>query len=217
MKIGSDAVLMGSLLDINRNSHSALEIGTGSGVISLMLAQRYSQTNFTSIEIDLDSSQQAEENFKNSIFSDRIKLVSVDFLSFDSQQKYDLILSNPPYFYHSLKNDNHQKSVARHIDWEIFVKWLDKCIDLSDLHTEIAFILPVEAFEKTNSYLTAKGFHLTKDISIKSFSDSDIIRKLSTWQMKATTLQETEFIIYEAEKQHSQQYIQALKDYLIIF
>lgn len=217
MKIGSDAVLMGSILEIDSTKESALEIGTGSGVISLMLAQRFAQLKIKSIEIDSDSAEQACLNFNNSPFSNRITVDNTDFLKHEFNEKFDLIFSNPPYFYHSLKNDNQQKSIARHISWELFCEWLDKIVELSHSNTQIALILPVEAFDKTNNYLSNKGFYLIKDCYIKSFENSAAIRKLSTWSQNSADLISSEFIIYKSEKVHSDQYINALKDFLIIF
>lgn len=217
MKIGSDAVLMGSLLNVDTSKISALEIGTGTGVISLMLAQRFNHLKIKALEIDIDSAEQAALNFNNSPFSNRITIEHTDFLKLECNEKFDLIFSNPPYFYHSLKNDNQQKSIARHISWDLFSEWLDKMHELSHSHTEITLILPVDAFDKTNEYLSNKGLHLINDCHIKSFDDTEVIRKLSTWCYNPAELNESEFIIYATEKVHSDQYINALRDYLIIF
>lgn len=217
MKIGSDAVLMGALLPIKSETKLALEIGTGSGVIAMMLAQRHPNLKINAIEIDANSYNQATENFSKSIFSNRLIALNLDLLTVDESQKYDCIFSNPPYFYHSLKNDNQQKSIARHIDWHDFKLWLDKINQITHNSSELSFILPIEAFERINKYLSSLGFNLSFDCSIKSFEHSDIIRKLCTWtKAKAETIQ-SDFVIYQSEKVHSDQYIQALKDYLIIF
>ncbi len=217
MKIGSDAVLMGSLLNVSDNSVTALEIGTGSGVISMMLCQRFPQLRINALEIDHDSALQASGNFSNSDFINKPSLENVDFLDIKIDLKYDIIFSNPPYFYHSLKNDNEQKSIARHISWDIFCSWLEKVNDLSHLYTEFSLILPLEAFNKTNEYLITIGFHLIYDCSIKSFENSGVIRKLSTWRKTHKPIETSEFVIYKSEKVHSDQYIDVLKDFLIIF
>lgn len=217
MKIGSDAVLMGALLPVKSESKLALEIGTGSGVIALMMAQRYPDLKIDAIEIDTDSYNQASENFSRSIFSNRVIALNLDLLTIDESQKYDCIFSNPPYFYHSLKNDNQQKSIARHIDWQDFKLWLDKINQITHDSSELSFILPVDSYERINEYLSLLGFNLIFDCSIKSFENSDVIRKLSTWTRVKTEIIQADFVIYQSEKVHSNQYIQALKDYLIIF
>jgi tRNA1Val (adenine37-N6)-methyltransferase len=217
MKISSDAVLMGSLLYVSTNASTALEIGTGSGVISLMLIQRYPLMNIKALEIDVDSALQAAENFSNSSFINKPEIDNIDFLSIDINHQYDLIFSNPPYFYHSLKNEDQQKSIARHISWQLFANWLDKMNELSHSSTEISLILPVEAFDKTDEYLINLGYQLIYDCSVRSFEGSAVIRKLSTWTKANKDIVQSEFVIYKSEKTHSDQYIEALKDFLIIF
>jgi tRNA1Val (adenine37-N6)-methyltransferase len=217
MKISSDAVLMGSLLNVSTNASTALEIGTGSGVISLMLIQRYPLLNIKALEIDVDSAIQAAENFSNSSFIKKPEIDNIDFLSIDINHPYDLIFSNPPYFYHSLKNEDQQKSIARHISWQLFANWLDKMNELSHSSTEISLILPVEAFDKTDEYLSNLGYQLIYDCSVRSFEGSAVIRKLSTWTKANKDIVQSEFVIYKSEKTHSDQYIEALKDFLIIF
>jgi len=217
MKISSDAVLMGSLLNVSTNASTALEIGTGSGVISLMLIQRYPLMNIKALEIDVDSALQAAENFSNSSFINKPEIDNIDFLSIDINHQYDLIFSNPPYFYHSLKNEDQQKSIARHISWQLFANWLDKMNELSHSSTEISLILPVEAFDKTDEYLINLGYQLIYDCSVRSFEGSAVIRKLSTWTKANKDIVQSEFVIYKSEKTHSDQYIEALKDFLIIF
>jgi tRNA1Val (adenine37-N6)-methyltransferase len=217
MKISSDAVLMGSLLNLSTNASTALEIGTGSGVISLMLIQRYPLMNIKALEIDVDSAIQAAENFSNSSFINKPEIDNIDFLSIDINHQYDLIFSNPPYFYHSLKNEDQQKSIARHISWQLFANWLDKMNELSHSSTEISLILPVEAFDKTDEYLSNLGYQLIYDCSVRSFEGSAVIRKLSTWTKANKDIVQSEFVIYKSEKTHSDQYIEALKDFLIIF
>lgn len=217
MKIGSDAVLMGALLSLKSDRKFALEIGTGSGVIALMIAQRNPELEIDAIEIDAASHEQATENFSKSIFSNRIKASNIDLLELDETHKYDAIFSNPPYFYHSLKNDNQQKSIARHIDWLDFKLWLDKVNRITHDSSELSFIVPLEAFERINEYLSELGFNLSFDCSIRSFEHSEIIRKLCTWTKAKAETNQIDFVIYQSEKVHSDQYIQALKDYLIIY
>lgn len=217
MKIGSDAVLMGALLSLKSDRKFALEIGTGSGVISQMIAQRHPELEIDAIEIDAASHEQAAENFSKSIFSNRIKARNIDLLELDETHKYDAIFSNPPYFYNSLKNDNQHKSIARHIDWLDFKSWLDKVNRITNLNSELSFIVPLEAFERINTYLLELGFNLSFDCSIRSFEHSEVIRKLCTWTKAKAETDQIDFVIYQSEKVHSDQYIQALKDYLIIY
>ena len=111
--VGTDGVLLGACTDIS-NVSSVLEIGSGTGLISLMLAQR-SSADITTIEPDYESFIQTCENVGQSAWQTRIKVINTDLQSFDpGSQKFDLIVTNPPYFSDSLKSPDPRKSAARH-------------------------------------------------------------------------------------------------------
>ncbi|MDB5138484.1 MAG: methyltransferase protein, partial [Mucilaginibacter sp.] len=106
MKINTDGVLLGAIIEAN-GSERVLDIGTGTGVIALMLAQKYVNAKIDAVEIDADAAQTAERNFKGSPFAERLKLYASGFESYFDQCpdcKYDLILSNPPFYIDSLKS-----------------------------------------------------------------------------------------------------------------
>ena len=113
MKVGTDGVLAGALAPVGNYQH-ILDVGTGSGLIALMLAQRCLEAQLTAIEIDDEAAVQAEENFANSPWKERIHLVHGDFNEFAPDTKFDLIISNPPYFTDALKAPDHQRTLARH-------------------------------------------------------------------------------------------------------
>lgn len=156
MKVGTDSVLLGSWADLNGASH-ILDIGTGSGLIAIMAAQR-SNAIITAIDIDKDCYLQASDNFSNSAWSERLFCIHAglaDFVKSDivNDTHYDHIISNPPWFTQSLKSDNHSRNRARHND------------DLP----------PEELIHSAASLLTEKGrFSL-----IIPFSDKDYITNLS--------------------------------------
>lgn len=115
MKVGTDGVLIGSWADTEGVS-KALDIGTGSGLIAIMLAQRNSDCLIDAVEIDRESYIQVGENVNRCPWKTRIRVHHNDFQEFASQSKtcYDLIVSNPPYFHNSLPNPAPQRSAARH-------------------------------------------------------------------------------------------------------
>lgn len=113
MKVGTDAMLLGSLVMADRPDQ-ILDIGSGTGVISLMMAQRFAEANICGIELDDASANESRENFQNSPWSDRLSIVSSDLLEFKFKQKFDLIVSNPPYYQSRLENQDARKSQARH-------------------------------------------------------------------------------------------------------
>ncbi len=124
MKINTDGVLLGAIADAE-NPGTILDIGTGTGVIALMLAQRFITAKVDAVEIDSDAAQTAERNFKNSPFADRLTVYALGFESFFDQfpgKKYDLIISNPPFYIDSLKSPGAKKALAKHTDIDFFEK-----------------------------------------------------------------------------------------------
>jgi len=114
MKVGTDGVLLGAWID-TENTTRILDIGTGTGLLALMLAQR-SDALIDAIEIEENACIQAAENVANSKWRERINVIHQALQDFYPAEKYDLIVSNPPYFLHSLKNPDTAKKTARHTD-----------------------------------------------------------------------------------------------------
>jgi tRNA1Val (adenine37-N6)-methyltransferase len=123
MKVGVDGVLLGAWADC-RNAGYILDAGTGSGLIALMLAQR-SNAIIHAIDIDENSCNQAEINFTNSPFHDRLSVEHISFQNYFPPVRYDLIVSNPPYFANSLKSPDKNRNLARHDEFlpiEVLIK-----------------------------------------------------------------------------------------------
>lgn len=115
LKVGTDAVLLGAAMTIRPTDRNALDVGTGTGVIALMAAQR-SKAYIEAIDIDGPSVAEAAYNFKCSPWADRLRAIDADLRTFGPDSEFDLIFSNPPYFEDSLKNPDARESAARHTD-----------------------------------------------------------------------------------------------------
>lgn len=115
MKVGTDSVLLAAWINI-RKPDFILDIGTGTGILSLLMAQRYTEAKITALEISKEAIKDAQENVKNSPWSDRIKITEGDFCQFESELKFDLIICNPPYFENSLHSPSMPRNKARHSD-----------------------------------------------------------------------------------------------------
>lgn len=123
MKVGTDGVLLGAWATVEGDCR-ILDVGTGSGLIALMAAQRSAEADIVAIDIDSGAARQARENVAASPWSDRIRVVMADLVSWHSDELFDHILSNPPYFADSLPSPDVQRSVARHtskLDYEALV------------------------------------------------------------------------------------------------
>ena len=115
MKVGTDGVLLGAWTDVS-SSQQILDIGTGTGLIALMLAQRNVTAHITAIDIDEEAIEQAQGNIAASPWKNRIEVMKQDFCQYSANRLFDTIVSNPPYFNQSLKGPDSQRNTARHTD-----------------------------------------------------------------------------------------------------
>ena len=147
MKVGTDAMLLGSFIQPNQKGN-CLEIGTGTGVISLMIAQRSSEIKITALDIDFESLEEAIQNFQNSPWKDRIEGVLGDFLDFSTIEKFDLIVSNPPYFENGLLNESKRKASTRHEASLPLINLFQKSKELLTENGVFVLIIPSPSAQK---------------------------------------------------------------------
>lgn len=220
MKINTDGVLLGALADVDSKSRIC-DIGTGTGVISLMLAQRNQESLIDAVDIDIQASLTASQNFQNSLFRNRLRCHHASFLDFfenHTQYKYDLIVSNPPFFLNSLKSSGEKKNLAKHTDEAFFIDLLRVCAGRLTSSGVIQIVVPVEISVFLQHL--AKDYHLctSEIVLIKSFDNKEAFRHILKFQQQTVNqVAETDFVIYAREKEYSLQYITALKDFFTIF
>jgi tRNA1Val (adenine37-N6)-methyltransferase len=217
MKINTDGVLLGAYVQAN-NPYRILDIGTGTGVIALMLAQRFQDANIDAVEIDIEAYQTSLDNFKNSPFASRIQGNLGSFEDLQVANKYDLIVSNPPFYTNSLHNPDARKKIARHADFDFFKKLLDFAkTNLSD-KGQLDLILPNELAEYVINEGKRQGLHLIKLVAIKSFSDSEVIRNIISLSRQTTeAFKKEEFVIYQEKSVYSEAYRTILKPFFLAF
>ena len=156
MKVGTDGVLLGAWCPVDSRASSSkssksfkgfkvLDVGTGSGLIALMLAQRIQETQITAIDIDTGAAAQAQYNFSISPWADRLSCQQTALQEVEGEGIYDLIVSNPPYFQDSLKNPNNQRAMARHTDTLSYEELVKHSARLLKEEGMLALVLPIEA------------------------------------------------------------------------
>jgi tRNA1Val (adenine37-N6)-methyltransferase len=210
MKVGTDAVLLGSWIQPNGSTH-ILDIGTGTGVIALMLAQK-TNASIVGIDIDVSATQQAQENVDESKFKNSITLFNTSFQDYvkTTALKFQLIVSNPPFFEQSLKSSDEKRSNARHADVLPFDDLLDGVIKLLDDKGKFCLILPTLEAEKFRNMAQKKGLYLSKLLRVKSRVDKDTDKRhLMQFEFTPTEFSE-ETISIEEDERHS--YTQAYKE-----
>ena len=149
MKVGTDGVLLGAWCPIQienpSNTFNILDIGTGSGLIALMLAQRAPYALITAIDIDQKAVEQAQYNFSISPWKERLECHLSALQQVEGEELFDLIVSNPPYFQDSLKNPDNQRAMARHTDTLSYEELLSNSARLLKQQATLALVLPIEA------------------------------------------------------------------------
>lgn len=219
MKVNTDAVLLAALVSAN-DPTQILDVGTGTGVISMMLSQRYGEAFIDAVEIDEKAAATAAANFANSPFSCRLKLYSSSIENYFEEysgKKYDLIISNPPFFLNSLKSGDPVKGVARHTNNLFF----DDLISCSAHHLSengsLVLILPLTTADVVKNIAATAGFGIQSEMLIHSFDFSEPHRTILAFVLGSGKQEIQKFVIYKQNKVYSDEYAHLLKDFLTIF
>ncbi len=218
MKVGTDSVLLGSWVNTD-NIKSILDIGTGTGIIALMLAQK-SGAYIDAIDIDENAAIQAAENAKQSIWKDRIFIhhIALQKFEFESNKKYDLIVSNPPYFVDSSKAIEESRTNARHTDQLAYADLLNGVLKLLNTTGKFYVILPTKEGELFRDMAEERKLFLTKLTRVKTRSDKSEKRLLMRFEFIRKTFSE-DVIVIEQDERHSYtpEYKALTKDYYLGF
>jgi tRNA1Val (adenine37-N6)-methyltransferase len=216
-KVGTDGVLLGAYAAVEGKKR-ILDIGAGTGVISLMIAQR-SDAEIVSIEPDYESFLQTEENVSQCNWKSRIKVINADLHSYNpGEEKFDLIVTNPPYFNNSLKNPDHRKSSARHTDSLSSAGLLSGVARLLDNTGIFQLIMPYVEGTIFIAEAQEYGFYCNNILKIKPLPTSEIRRLIMTFSRQRLKTNE-KFLTIEHGKRHdfTEEYINLTKDFYLKF
>lgn len=195
MPVSTDGVLLGSWANIG-NSLSIIDIGCGTGLLSLMCAQREARSHIDAVELMPAAAKIAQTNIERSPWSERIELFHQDILFFLPSKKYDSIICNPPYFTTGEQSQKGERSTARHTDSLSFNDLLSQSKKLLSEKGRASFILPL--FEGTKFIEIAKnnGFNLTKLTKVKTTEKKEVSRLLIELSIFPYNFQENTLIIH---------------------
>jgi len=194
MKVTTEGAILGAIAEV-RNPHRILDIGAGTGLISLMLAQRYEEAMIDAIEIDSRAVMDARFNFDQSPWQKRLQLFEDDARKWDSSYRYDMIVSNPPFFKSSLKSTNKQKNSAIHDDLLSQKDLIDIASRLLADQGELVVIYP--EFESNQFIEIANdcGLYAEKQIDIYDHKGASMLRRIVTLSRKPSSLEKLIFTI----------------------
>lgn len=214
MKINTDGVLLAALTEGDAPQR-ILDIGTGTGVIALMLAQRFENAQIEAVEIDAETALTAGNNFSNSIFKERLNINHTAIEQFNTAKKFDLIVSNPPYFVNDLKNVEEKKGIARHTNALFFEALMAKVVHLLAEEGSFWFVLPIKQAGFLIDQGKMHGFTVAKQIHLHSDESKSAFRLIVCLSRKAHHLINEQFYIYESEKIYTKGYRELLKDFFL--
>lgn len=222
MKVGTDGILLGAWAKLPENAQ-ILDIGTGTGLLALMLAQRSQSSNtfpntfIDAVEIDHDAYQQAKENIESSPWRDRINIdhASIQDWAIACSQQYDLIISNPPFFENAFKPSQNSRNLARHSDSLSQTDILQIASQLLKPNGHLAVIYPTDL---ANNFLAkAQSFNLFCDrqVHVKPTPQSPVKRILLELSPTQYPAQATMLTIEESKHLYTQDYIALVKDFYL--
>ena len=208
-RVGTDGVLLGALANVHSASN-VLEVGTGTGLISLMLAQRNPQAYFLGLDINEDAAALTKLNFENAPFHARLKNRHQDFKTFETEEQFDLIVSNPPYFEES---GSEKDKIARQTVELNFRQLIANSARLLSENGIFSVIIPVEAGEVFVSIGKENHLFLNRRINIKGIENSKAKRLILEFSLQEKEINESDFIIEKSPRQYSDQYLELTKEF----
>lgn len=206
MKVGTDGVLLGAWTAVD-DTRRILDVGTGTGLIALMLAQR-SAAMIDAVEIDAHACEEAGSNFERSVWKERLSVFHSDFQQFAGQSDllYDLIVSNPPFFINSLKTVDPSLAVARHSDKLSFSQLISGARKLLDRNGRLCVIIPFGSCVEFRECARMEGFYLRKLTRVVPKSGRDPKRVLLDFTLKPGYPVDNELVILDENGHYTEDY-----------
>jgi tRNA1Val (adenine37-N6)-methyltransferase len=219
MKIGTDGVLLGAWASLEHQPDSILDIGTGTGLIALMLAQRSPALLIDALEIDEDAYEQAVDNFEQSNWGDRLFCYHAAFDEFveemQDEEKYELIISNPPFYAEDYTSENASRNKARFAEALPFSELVEGVSKLLHPEGEFNTIIPYKEEKDFLALASEFGLSPNKITRVRGNETSAIKRSLLSFSFKEIDLQENELIIEISRHNYTEAYKNLVKDFYL--
>ncbi len=168
MKVGTDGTLLGAWALAPEGRCRILDIGTGTGLIAMMMAQRYPQAEIYGVDIVAEACIQADKNVKNTLFKNRVHIINADIVDFYSEGLFDAIVSNPPYFVDSLICPDSSRTIARHSDLLSYKDLFKNVCRLMKDDGVFSLVIPVESMTAIESEAAFWGLILSRKCMVKT-------------------------------------------------
>lgn len=218
MKIGTDGVLLGAWTPIDNNPKSVLDIGTGTGIIALMLAQRSTAEQIDALEIEESAYEQAVENFESSPWGDRLFCFHAGLDEFidDPEDEYDLIVSNPPFFSEDYRTENEQRDMARFQEAMPFEDLIEAADLLLSENGIFSVIIPFNEEDRFIELCAEVELYPIKVTRVKGAQNTKIVRSLLAFKRyELSVLTSDELVIEISRHEYTAEYIALTKDFYL--
>ena len=216
MKVGTDGVLLGAWSKSTEGN--ILDIGTGTGLIAIMLAQRTKIASIDAVEVELAAYNQAVESINNCDWSNRFTVHHVSIQNYHPNKKYDVIVSNPPFFIASTKAPNSERNTARHTDDLSFTDLITAVVRLLKPDGIFSLILPTTEATLFIELAAIQNLFINKKCIVKPNPTKPVKRVLMEFSFQKKEIITKELIIEtEIRHQYTKEYISLTKDFYLKF
>lgn len=223
MKVCTDACLFGALTanlklilsEVEGQTSNCLDIGTGTGLLSLMFAQKNADTIIDAVELDTAAAEQANENFSASPWKERMNIFNTDILSFNIKKKYDLIISNPPFFEDDLRSPDQDKNNAKHdtsLSLTGLLQVVQKYLTKDGM---FALLLPHHRVDHFIEEAGKQELYLIQKILVKQTDRHDHFRGILFFGRKNAEPSNASMSIKDKEENYTPEFVAALKEYYL--
>lgn len=220
MKVGTDGVLLGVLTRVDAEQDGqqlrVLDIGTGTGLVALMMAQRLPNARVCGIDIDNDAAEQARENFAASPFAARLVSLRADATKYETDEPYDMIVSNPPYFTRSLTCPDQKRTIARHA---VDFTYADLACAASRLLADegrLTIIVPTDAIDAVEACCQEAGLYMTHRTDIYPNHQKPSKRVVAEFgKEKGLMLERHTLVLEDAPRLRSTEYTELTRDFYL--
>ncbi|MEQ8906511.1 methyltransferase [Ekhidna sp.] len=221
MKVTTDGCLFGGWVanEVQRADEPTriLDIGAGTGLLSLMLAQVTKESQIDAIEINKNAYQEATQNFKDSKWSDRLFCYQTSIQDFQADQKYNLIICNPPFFKDSQEGDNVNKNQALHSSSLDATDLLNHIIRLLDSNGCCYLLYPEREMKAFKRMALTKGLFPARQMIVRNQKDHPVFRVMTHFSLLEKKETTSELNIRNADRKYTKESWELLKDYYLAY
>ncbi|MBQ5614040.1 MAG: tRNA1(Val) (adenine(37)-N6)-methyltransferase [Tidjanibacter sp.] len=214
MKVGTDGVLLGAWVGLSSDTKRVLDVGTGTGLLALMVAQRASEAQIVAVEIEPQAAEQARTNVSSSPWAERIEVVCADAKEYASEQKFDLVVSNPPYFTASLHSPDAERNLARHTDTLSLAALCSLAVRLLSDNGRLAVVLPADCERTIRMAAIGAGLHPIRLCRVRTSSAKPPKRILMEFSRRGDGEQQSELVMSH-KGEPTEEYVELIRDFYL--